>query len=80
MNNFVFKKSLKSFKNKKYFLNSFTSGQASTVKKAINYLNDKNKIIIHSCDLTFNVNMDEVNYKIKKFDVLILQQKAQNII
>ena len=77
MNNFVFKKSLKSFKNKKnIFLNSFTSGQASTVKKAINYLNDKNKIIIHSCDLTFNVNMDEVNYKIKKFDVLIFTAKS----
>ena len=77
MNNFVFKKSLKGFKNKKnIFLNSFTSGQASTVKKAINYLNDKNKIIVHSCDLTFNVNMEEVNYKIKKFDVLIFTAKS----
>ena len=77
MNNFVFKKSLKGFKNKKnIFLSSHTSGQASTVKKAINYLNDKNKIIIHSCDLTFNVNMEEVNNKIKKFDVIIFTAKS----
>ena len=77
MNNFVFKKSLKGFKNKKnIFLNSYTSGQASTVKKAINYLNDKNKIIIHSCDLTFNVNMEGVNNKIKKFDVIIFTAKS----
>ena len=78
MNNHDFKKSLKKFKYKKnIFTNSFTSGQASTVKKASKFLNNNNKIIVHSCDLTFNVNMKKLNNKTKKFDVIVFTTKGK---
>lgn len=74
----IFKKSLKEFKSKKnIFLNSYTSGQASTVKKALKFLSANKKIIIHSCDLKFDFNEKELKKKSKMFDVIVFTAKCK---
>lgn len=67
-----FKKYQKFFKNKKFlFLKKKTKGQASTVYQSIKTLNQKDIIIVHSCDLFFNLNLNKMKKKIKKNDLLV---------
>ena len=69
----IFKKSLRNFKKAKViYLKKYTSGQANTVSKAIKFLTKSENIIIHSCDLKFNINFNDLKKKIKKYDVLVL--------
>ncbi len=72
-----FKKNKKFFKNKKFlFLNKKTNGQASTVYKSIKRLNHKDVIIVHSCDLTFDINLNVLKKKINENDLLVFVAKA----
>ena len=72
-----FLKSMKSFKKKKIlFLKKNTSGQASTIFKAKNLINNNEIVIIHSCDLNFNFNLSELAKKIKIFDILIFTSNS----
>ena len=59
-----FKKYTNIFERKKIlFLNKKTQGQASTVYKSLNYINNKDFIIVHSCDLFFNINLKSLKIK-----------------
>ena len=74
----LFKKSLSLFKNKKLiYLNKHTNGQASTVYKAINLLGNNQIVIIHSCDLSFSIKMNDIKNKIKKYDVIVFTAKGK---
>tara|TARA_B100000575_G_C23131054_1_gene656107 strand:- start:1888 stop:2634 length:747 start_codon:yes stop_codon:yes gene_type:complete len=73
----IFKKSLKNFqKAKVIYLEKYTSGQANTVSKAIKFLTKSENIIIHSCDLKFNINFSDLRKKVKKYDVLVFTAKG----
>ena len=73
----IFKKSLKKFqKAKVIYLEKYTSGQATTVTKALKFLTNSENIIIHSCDLKFNINFNDLRKKIRKYDVLVLTAKG----
>lgn len=74
----IFKKSLTLFKNKKLiYLTKYTNGQASTVLKAIKLLKKNHIIIIHSCDLSFKINITDIKNKIKESDVLVFTAKGK---
>ena len=52
--------------NKKNFyliLKKKTQGQASTVYKSLKYLKKNNKIIVHSCDLSFKIDFNLLKKK-----------------
>ena len=71
-----FKKYKNFFKNKKFlFLKKKTKGQASTVYQSIKILNQKNIIIVHSCDLFFTLNLNSIKKKIKDNDLLVFVSK-----
>ena len=72
-NNKLFKNSLKLFKNKKIiFLKKYTSGQATTVSKALRFLKNDQIVIVHSCDLNFKINIREIRKKLKKNDIVVI--------
>ena len=72
-----FKKYTNIFERKKIlFLNKKTQGQASTVYKSLNYINNKDFIIVHSCDLFFNINLKSLTKKLKDNDLLVFTAKA----
>ncbi len=77
--NKLFKKSMNFIKNKKLILlNKLTNGQASSAFKAIKFINKNQIIIVHSCDLKFEVNMAEIKKKIKKYDIIVFTAKSQS--
>lgn len=76
--NSIFKNALKNFKSKKViYLNKITKGQAATVFKAFHFLRNDKTILIHSCDLSFNIKMSEILKEMKKFDVLVFTSKGK---
>lgn len=75
INKFI-KKNLNMFKYKKiFYLNKYTSGQASTVSKVINFVNKTKAIIIHSCDLQFKIEKKKIKKKINNYDVIVFTAK-----
>ena len=71
------KKYTKIFKNKKIlYLNKKTQGQASTVYKSLKHINNKDFVIVHSCDLIFNINLKTLIKKLKSNDLLVFTAKA----
>ena len=71
------KKYTKIFKRKKIiFLNKKTQGQASTVHKSLNYINYKDFVIVHSCDLFFKISLKLLTKKLKNNDLLVFTAKA----
>ena len=73
------KKFTKSIKKKKFvLLNKKTQGQASTVYKSLKYLNKNDVIIVHSCDLSFKINLSLFKRKIQENDLLVFTAKGSN--
>lgn len=69
----------KNIKKKKIMLlNGKTKGQASTVHKSLKYLNNKDQIIVHSCDLTFKFNLNKLKKNINNNDVLVFTTKGSS--
>ena len=67
----------KNIKKKKIILlKEKTKGQASTVYKSLRYLKENERIIVHSCDLTFKFNLNKLKTKIKNNDILVFTAKA----
>lgn len=76
--NKIFKNSIRFFTNKKIIiLNKYTKGQASTVAKAIKFLSKHQIVIVHSCDLSFKIDFEEVKKKLKRNDVIVLTSKGK---
>jgi bifunctional N-acetylglucosamine-1-phosphate-uridyltransferase/glucosamine-1-phosphate-acetyltransferase GlmU-like protein len=77
--NKIFKKYIKLFKDKKIIiLKKYTNGQASTVAKSVKFLKKEQVIIVHSCDLSFKINLKEVRKKLKNYDVVVFTAKGKN--
>ncbi len=73
------KKFIKFIKKKKLLLlNKKTEGQASTVYKSLKYLNKDEVIIVHSCDLSFKINLSLFKKKISKNDLLVFTAQGSN--
>tara|TARA_B100000035_G_C20865979_1_gene493960 strand:+ start:49 stop:801 length:753 start_codon:yes stop_codon:yes gene_type:complete len=64
--------------HKKIFLtlNKKTSGQASTVYKSLKYIKNNDAIIVHSCDLSFDINFSVLKKKLKQNDILVFTAKG----
>ena len=76
--NKIFLKNINFFKRKKLIaLRKQTLGQASTVLKALKFINTKQSIIIHSCDLKFNINEKILLKKLNGNDVIVITSKSK---
>ena len=74
-----FIKSIKSFKRKKVIsLSRKTLGQASTVYKSLKFINNNDSIIVHSCDLSFDLKLNLLQKKLSKYDILVFTSKASS--
>ena len=73
------KKFTRFIKKKKFlFLNKKTEGQASTVYKSLKYLGKNEVVIVHSCDLSFKINLSLFKKKIQENDLLVFTAKGSN--
>ena len=67
-----------SLREKFLFLNKKTEGQASTVYKSLKYLGKNEVVIVHSCDLSFKINLSLFKKKIQENDLLVFTAKGSN--
>ena len=73
---FNLKKYKMNIKKKKFLLlKKKTEGQASTVYKSLGLLNNKDIIIIHSCDLYFKTNLNSIKKKLNNIDLIVFTSK-----
>lgn len=75
-NNNINKLAYRVKKKKIILIKTKTKGQASTVYKSLKYLKENEPIIVHSCDLTFKLDLKKMKKKIKNNDLLVFTTKS----